>query len=197
MFSAALRGAVVSLVLALSAILAGGVSAAAAANPVTPGYVYDISSHVYDTTANSVQAHSSEAVLGASHHTSEGAQGTVTDTAVPLSVSLLKSVAANTETAFTRFTLNRLGETTLNLRLGSGSIEVPEHAALRMTQRGISTDSAEATLTQTPCQHTLERAVRTGYYDPLTLVFVGTVDDTVTTVIGNVNPQVIENLEAG
>jgi hypothetical protein len=37
---------------------------------------------------------------------------------------------------------------------------------------------------------------KTGYYDPVARTFVGTVDDTVTTVIRNASPNYIQNLQA-
>lgn len=160
-------------------------------------YTYDASILAYDAVLRSAHAHGDDLGSIASDRAVDG----VSDAAVAAigSLSLVSGfgVAAKTETTFTRFTVSSSGETTLNLRLGSGSVEVSEHAALRMAERGISIDSAEAALTQSPFQYTLDGVVRMGYYDPVSRVFVGTVDETVTTVIGNVKPQYIENLKAG
>lgn len=67
-----------------------------------------------------------------------------------------------------------------------------------MAQRGITTSQVEATVTgQQGFTYTLEGVARTGYYDPVTRIFVGTVENRVTTVINNVKPGYIENLKAG
>lgn len=104
--------------------------------------------------------------------------------------------AANTERAFTRFTVNGAGEATMHLRAGSASLEVTEHAAQRLTQRGISIDAAEATLQQQPFRYFHADVWKTGYYDPASRVFLGAVDGRVTTVIGNATPKYIANLQA-
>jgi RHS repeat-associated protein len=104
--------------------------------------------------------------------------------------------AANSERAFTRFTVNGAGEATMHLRAGDASLEVTEHAAQRLTQRGISIDAAEATLQQQPFQYFHADVWKTGYYDPASRIFLGSVDGRVTTVIGNATPRYIANLQA-
>ena len=102
-------------------------------------------------------------------------------------------VAANTPA---RFAVNSAGEATVSLRAGSASLEVTEHAALRMTQRGVSIDAAEATLAQRPFQYFHQNAWKTGYYDPASRIFLGSVNGRVTTVISRATPNYIENLKA-
>jgi hypothetical protein len=63
MFKAAVRGVIVSLVLALWAILVGGVSAVAAASPVTSGYEYGVSIRAYDAAGDGVRVDTGKAAL--------------------------------------------------------------------------------------------------------------------------------------
>lgn len=49
-----------------------------------------------------------------------------------------------------RFAVTATGETTMYLRVGRGSLEVSEHAALRLTERKITTEVAEAALATKP-----------------------------------------------
>lgn len=102
-------------------------------------------------------------------------------------------VAANTPA---RFAVNSAGEATMFLRAGSASLEVTEHAARRMTQRGISIDAAETALTRTPFPYFHKGTWKSGYYDSGSRVFMGTVNGRVTTVIDNAKPGYIENLKA-
>jgi len=95
-----------------------------------------------------------------------------------------------------RFVVGAGGETTMYLRAGSESLEVTEHAALRMTQRGISIDAAESTLGQPSFQYFHQGVWKTGYYDPSSRIFIGTVDGRLTTVINNATPNYIANLQA-
>jgi hypothetical protein len=100
------------------------------------------------------------------------------------------------EDAGARFVVNSAGETTMYLRAGSDSLEVTDHAALRLTQRGISIDQAEATLGKQPFQYYYKGAWQTGYYDSSSKIFIGSVDGRITTVINNVNQNYINNLLA-
>jgi RHS repeat-associated protein len=100
------------------------------------------------------------------------------------------------ETGAARFTVNSAGEATMSLRAGSTSLEVSEHAALRMTQRGISIDAAEATLAQQPFPYFHQGAWKTGFYDPASRIFLGSVNGEVTTVIRGASPNYINNLKA-
>ena len=104
-----------------------------------------------------------------------------------------RHVAANTGS---RFAVNSAGEATMFPSAGSGSLEVTEHAALRLTQRGISIDAAEATLKQQPFRYFHNGTWKNGYYDPGSNIFLGSVDGRVTTVINNVKPGYIDNLKA-
>lgn len=70
-----------------------GVSTACAV-ATTNVHVYDVAP-VYDDAARSVQAHTSEAAPVTSAVATEGAQGTSVTSTGPLSVLLLKSLAAN------------------------------------------------------------------------------------------------------
>lgn len=105
-------------------------------------------------------------------------------------------VAAEAEAGGARFAVNSAGEATMSLRAGSSSLEVTEHAALRMTQRGISIDAAEATLRQSSFQYFHQGVWKTGFYDPASRIFIGTVDGRLTTVIDNVTANYISNLQA-
>ncbi|MBP6997266.1 MAG: hypothetical protein KBB39_14110 [Phycicoccus sp.] len=57
-------------------------------------------------------------------------------------------------------------------------------------------DAAEATLQQKPFQYFQQEVWKTGYYDPASKIFVGTVNGRVTTLIDNVTPKYIANLQA-
>jgi hypothetical protein len=94
-----------------------------------------------------------------------------------------------------RFVVNAAGETILRVRAGSKMIAVSEHAAKRMTQRGISIDAVEEALTRKPFKYFHERIWKTGYYNAGTRVFVARVGNTVRTVI-KANPKYIKNLKA-
>ncbi|WHP16203.1 RHS repeat-associated core domain-containing protein [Cellulomonas sp. ES6] len=100
------------------------------------------------------------------------------------------------ETGAARFTVNSAGEATMSLRAGSTSLGVSEHAALRMTQRGISSDAAEATLAHQPFPYFHKGAWKTGFYDPASRIFLGSVNGEVTTVIRGASPNYIDNLKA-
>lgn len=93
-----------------------------------------------------------------------------------------------------RFAVDSAGDATMFVNRGSQAIEVSSHAARRMTQRGISIDVVESTLTHSPFQYFHQGVWKSGYYDPAARTFIGTVDDTVTTVIDNASPNYIQNL---
>lgn len=63
------------------------------------------------------------------------------------------SIAENSGHRFSRFAVDSSGETTMFMQAGKESLEVTEHAAQRMTQRGISIDAAESALRQKPFQY--------------------------------------------
>lgn len=52
-----------------------------------------------------------------------------------------------------------------------------------MTERGISIEAVENTLRLQPFEYFHAGATKTGFYDATNNLFVGTVDDTITTVI--------------
>lgn len=60
------------------------------------------------------------------------------------------------------------GEATMYLRSSRGALEVSEHAALRMTQRGVGIDTAEATLLRDPFAYYHGGVWKQGYYDSAT-----------------------------
>jgi hypothetical protein len=97
--------------------------------------------------------------------------------------------------AAARFAVDSSGETTMYLRAGEDSLEVTEHAALRMTQRGISIDRAEATLSREPFQYYYKEAWQTGYYDQDSRVFIGSAANRITTVM-KAGQNYINNLTA-
>lgn len=89
----------------------------------------------------------------------------------------------------TRFAVDSAGNATMFVHRGGQAIKVSSHAARRMTQRGISIDAVESTLGHSPFQYFHQGVRKTGYYDPVARTFVGTVDDTITTVIRNASPN--------
>jgi RHS repeat-associated protein len=104
--------------------------------------------------------------------------------------------ATNTADDAARFVVDSAGNTTLRAQGPNGWINVSEHAAERMTQRGISIEALDSTLTQQPFQYWQSGAWQTGYYGPVTKVFVGTVNNNVTTVINNASQTYINNVMA-
>jgi hypothetical protein len=61
----------------------------------------------------------------------------------------------------------------------------------------LTLDAVEGVVTnQQPFRYFHNGVWKTGYYDSSSRVFVGTVDDTVTTVINNATPKYIQNLQA-
>ena len=93
-----------------------------------------------------------------------------------------------------RFVVNASGET--RIFLNKGTLEVSEHAARRITQRGLSLDIVENVVTkQKAFQYFHEGVWKTGYYDAASRVFVGTVNNTVRTVIGGASANYIRNLQ--
>ena len=94
-----------------------------------------------------------------------------------------------------RFVVDATGES--SIFIANGTLEIGEHAAMRMTQRGLSLDVVENVVTtQTPFRYFHEGAWKTGYYDAAGRVFVGVVNNAVTTVIRNASPNYIRNLQA-
>jgi hypothetical protein len=84
----------------------------------------------------------------------------------------------------------------MTFQAGEESLELTEHAAMRLAQRGISDEDLDAALDQVPFKYFYNGAWQTGYYDSSTGVFAGTVNGQITTVIDNVNPNYIQNLQS-
>ncbi len=87
-------------------------------------HAYDTAAPMYDGASHSAQAHTGEAMLLTAGRVPEGAQRAVATATGPLSVVLLKSVAANSEVAATR-------------SFGSGA--GPHTAQVTVTRGGTST----------------------------------------------------------
>lgn len=65
------------------------------------------------------------------------------------------------------------------------------HAALRMAERGVSIDAVQSSLSQQPFRYLHQDVWKTGYYDPTSRLFLGTVGGRVTTVITSATPTYI------
>jgi RHS repeat-associated protein len=85
---------------------------------------------------------------------------------------------------------------TIRIFVKEGALEVGEHAALRAAERHVSIDAIERTVaSQQPFPYFHNGVWKTGYYDAVNRIFVGTVDNVVTTVIGGASPRYIANLK--
>jgi len=94
-----------------------------------------------------------------------------------------------------RFVTNAVGETQIFLHGAGRTLEVSSHAAQRITERGVSLDAVEAVISsQKPFQYLHDGVTKTGFYDPASRLFVGSVDNTITTVIPGAPPNYINNL---
>lgn len=77
-------------------------------------------------------------------------------------------------------------------------LELSEHAAQRMTQRGIDANQVQNTINNSqPFTYLHEGVIKTGFYDPITKIFVGTYNNQVTTIISDVSQNYINNLING
>ena len=66
-----------------------------------------------------------------------------------------------------------------------------------MERRGLTLDAVEEVVTsQQPFRYFHSGVWKTGYYDTASRVFVGTIDDMVTTDISAASPRYIQNLQA-
>ncbi len=63
-----------------------------------------------------------------------------------------------------------------------------------MKKRQISIDQLNDALQQPSFQYIHDNILKTGFYDPVTKIFVAVADDIILTVIDNVTPQYIQNL---
>jgi len=96
-----------------------------------------------------------------------------------------------------RFVADRSGQIRIFVRGRGSAFEVSVHAAKRITQRGLTLDKVEGLIQHaTPFRYFHGGRWKTGYFDPQTRVFVGTVDGIVTTVIDNAKPNYIKNLRS-
>ena len=65
-----------------------------------------------------------------------------------------------------------------------------------MRQRGLRTEEVYSVIQRTkPFRYFHEGVWKTGYYDPVTRIFVGQVGDTITTVMARVNARYIESIK--
>lgn len=89
------------------------------------------------------------------------------------------------------------GETRIFVRTRDQALEVTQHAAKRITQRGMTLDKVEGVVQGAdPFRYYHAGQFMTGYYDPASRVFVGSANGNITTVINGAKPQYIENLKA-
>jgi len=81
------------------------------------------------------------------------------------------------------------------VKAGSAELKLSEHAVQRMEQRGVNIEQVQAVVAgNKPFRYFHEGVWKTGYYDPTTKIFVGSVNNVITTVITNVKPRYIQNL---
>jgi hypothetical protein len=74
--------------------------------------------------------------------------------------------------------------------------QLSEHAINRMAERGISLEEVESAFENAESFSYFHEGVwKTGYYDPVSKIFMGEINGTVTTVINNTSPQYIQNLK--
>jgi hypothetical protein len=101
------------------------------------------------------------------------------------------------ESAGARFVVDSAGETRTFVRAGDETLEVSQHAALRITQRGLTVDKVEAVVNDSqPFRYYHAGTWKTGYYDPGSRVFVGSSNGTITTVINDASSNYVNNLRA-
>ncbi len=87
-------------------------------------------------------------------------------------------------------------ETTFSI--GDRAFRLSRHAARRMTERGIATAMLVEALTNGEgFRYFHEGSWKDGYYDRSTGVFVGVIDEVITTVIRGASESYIANLRAG
>ena len=78
---------------------------------------------------------------------------------------------------------------------GTRVLQLSQHALQRMSERGVSLEQVQKVVNTTqPFRYFHEGAWKTGYYDPVSQIFVAEVEGVITTVIAKVKPQYIENL---
>jgi type VII secretion system ESX-1 substrate len=75
-------------------------------------------------------------------------------------------------------------------------LKMGDHSIERLAIRSISVDEVESTTAMAPFRYYHEQTWKTGYYDPVNNLFVGTVRGKITTVIRPRNTNYINNLKA-
>lgn len=79
--------------------------------------------------------------------------------------------------------------------IGLRGLQLSQHALQRISERGVSLSQLGQVVKTEPFSYFHEGVWKTGFYDPASKIFVGSVDNIITTVITNVKPQYIENLK--
>ncbi|MCP4308335.1 MAG: hypothetical protein GY788_26335, partial [bacterium] len=103
--------------------------------------------------------------------------------------------ATNTAAGSARYVVDSDG--VVRIFVSDGTLEVSSHAAQRITQRVLTVDLVDDLVsTQKPFDYFHADVWKVGWYDEAQRVFVGSVDDTITTVINNATPNYVRNLMA-
>lgn len=93
--------------------------------------------------------------------------------------------------------LNLLQKSDKLIKVGQTELQVSEHATERMTQYGINSQQLQNVVkTGESFKYLHEGIWKTGYYDPVSKIFTGTINDKITTVIKDVSPNYINNLKS-
>ena len=107
-----------------------------------------------------------------------------------------EAFAVEAAAAASVFAVDSAGTATLFVRSSTGMLEVTPHAAQRMTQWGLSIGGLETAVGQTSFRCFHAGLWKTGYYDPATRVFVGSVAGRITTITGRASTNYIKNLQS-
>ena len=85
-----------------------------------------------------------------------------------------------------------------SVSIGERTLRISDHALDRLRLRGISTEvMAETILKGEHFQYFHDGIWKDGYYDKRSALFVGVVDEIITTAIKGVSDSYIANLKAG
>ncbi len=83
------------------------------------------------------------------------------------------------------------------ITVGTRVLQLSQYALQRMSERGVSIEQVQKIVnTAQSFRYFHDGAWKTGYYDPVSKIFVAEVEGVITTVIAKVNPQYIENLKS-